>query len=49
MNILGVIITGLGSFAFGSREIIISGHIALTVGIVGLIFKKDKGILSLIN
>lgn len=41
ITILGVVITGLGSFAFDSREIIILGHIILTIGIVGLIFKKD--------
>jgi len=39
--ILGVIITGLGSFVFDSRYIIILGHIILTFGIIGLIFKKD--------
>lgn len=48
MTILGVIITGLGSFAFDSREIIILGHIVLTSGIVGLIFKKDTGISNTI-
>ena len=46
MAILGVIITGLGSFAFDSREIIILGHIVLTLGIVGLIFKKNSSILN---
>lgn len=40
--ILGVIITGLGSFIFDSRYVIVLGHIVLTLGIIGLIFKKDK-------
>lgn len=40
--ITGVIITGAGSFAFDSREIIALGHIVLAFGIVGLIFKIDK-------
>jgi len=39
--ILGVVITGLGSFAFDSRETIILGHIILTAGVITLIFKKD--------
>lgn len=40
--ILGVVVTGLGSFALDSRQIIVLGHFALTIGIVGLIFKKTS-------
>lgn len=39
--ILGVVITGLGSFAFDSRNIIVLGHFVLTLGIVGLVLKKE--------
>lgn len=42
--VLGVIITGLGSFAFDSRQVIILGHIVMAVGIIGLIFKKDRDV-----
>lgn len=42
--IIGVIGNGLGSFAFDSRMLIVFGHILLTIGIVGLIFKKDNGL-----
>lgn len=44
--ILGVIMTGMGSFALDNRLIILLGHITLAIGMVGLIFKKD---LSKIN
>lgn len=46
MAILGVVTTGLGSFVFDSREIIIWGHIVLAVGIIGLIIKKDTDKLN---
>ncbi|MFS4468467.1 hypothetical protein [Maribacter sp. 2210JD10-5] len=42
--IMGVIGNGLGAFAFDSRMMIALGHIVLTIGIVGLIFKKDIGL-----
>ncbi|MCA0133918.1 hypothetical protein [Winogradskyella alexanderae] len=37
--IFGVILTGLGSFIFDSRSIITLGHIILTLGVIGLLFK----------
>lgn len=37
--IVGVVITGLGSFAFDSRNIILLGHLVLTLGIIGLVSK----------
>lgn len=40
--ISGVIITGIGSFGLDSRLIVISGHIILAIGMVGLIFNKDQ-------
>jgi len=46
LAIVGVIITGLGSFALDNREVIILGHMVLTAGIIGLIFKKDPTILN---
>ena len=39
ISILGVIVTGLGSFYFDSRMIILLGHIVLTLGISVLILK----------
>ena len=42
VTILGVLITGLGSFVFdNNRYIVILGHIVLSLGIIGLLFKKD--------
>ena len=40
--ISAVVITGLGSFAFDSRNMIVLGHFALTIGITGLVLKKKK-------
>ena len=42
--ITGVIGNGLGAFSFDSRMMIALGHISITIGIVGLIFKKDIGL-----
>ena len=41
--ILGVAGNAIGSFALDSRMLIVWGHISLTIGIVGLMFKKDIG------
>lgn len=44
--ILGVVTIGLGSFAYDSRMLIIIGHIILAIGLIVLIFKKEKMIGS---
>ncbi len=40
--ILGVVGNAIGSFVLDSRILIVCGHISLTIGIIMLIFKKDK-------
>ena len=40
--LLGVVTIGLGSFTYDSRILIIVGHIILAIGLVALIYKKDK-------
>jgi len=42
VTLLGVVTIGLGSFAYDSRMLIIVGHIILAIGLVALIYKKDK-------
>jgi hypothetical protein len=39
---LGVVAIGLGSFAYDSRMLIIIGHIILTIGLIVLIYNKEK-------
>ncbi|MEL6918740.1 MAG: hypothetical protein AAFO99_13535, partial [Bacteroidota bacterium] len=39
-TLIGVILTGLGSFAYHNRMLIVLGHIILTIGIIALLLKR---------
>ena len=41
ITIVGVIITGVGSFVFDSRQAIVLGHIVMSTGIIYLLIKID--------
>ena len=39
--IVGVVITGMGSFLYDSRQVILLGHIVMSAGIISLLLKRD--------
>lgn len=40
--LIGVVVTGVGSFAMDSRTAILVGHVLLTTGLTGLIFAHNR-------
>ena len=40
LALIGVVVTGIGSFYYHSRATILLGHVVLAAGIIGLIFKR---------